>query len=217
VSILSASQGVDARQANRASIFLVAALYCDGSSLPVKIRNISATGALVDCAVVPSAGSLVQLVRGRLIAHALVAWAKDGRCGLKFSGSIDVQQWRAAPANVEQQRIDEVVRLVKAGVAPLSVAPLAPLSERNDMPGSAAQLSAELRRISGLLEEVGEALANDPEVVTRHGPILQNVDIAMQVITAVEAIIIDHGDFEGGGAKRMALRRRADHPFGRSA
>src|SRR5579885_2200883 len=86
-------RGSDARAEQRASLYLAAALYCDGSSSLVKIRNISPTGALVEGPLIPAPGSLVQLVRGQLIVHGLVAWSADARCGLKFSGTVEVQKW----------------------------------------------------------------------------------------------------------------------------
>jgi hypothetical protein len=201
------SHASDARCASRSSIYLAATLYCDGASTPVKIRNMSATGALVEGLVVPGVGALVQLVRGGLIVHALVAWSAEDRCGLKFSGSVDVRQWRAAPTNGEQARVDEVVRLVKAGAVPLPVPCFAETYETAD-PG--AQLSGDLRRVCGLLDKLSEVLASDPQVVTRHGPALQNLDIAIQVIAAVGALLADHKGCDTDGTKLAALRRSAD-------
>ena len=203
------SRAPDERGANRASIYIAAALYCDGSPSPVKIRNISATGALLEGAVIPSVGALVQLVRGELIVHGLVAWTSDCRCGLKFSGCIDVQQWRAVRCNSEQQRVDEVVRLVKAGAVPLPVPPLSQHrpQERHD-PG--AELSGDLQRASQLLDNLGGVLAGDVDIIERHGPALQNLDIAMQVIAVVESIIAGRSDFEVDGVKLAGLRRSAD-------
>src|SRR4051812_20135059 len=109
-------QTIDSRGESRTSIYLAAVLYCDGISSAVKIRNISATGALLEGEGLPAAGALVQLIRGGLIAHGLVAWSDSGRCGLRFSGTIDVPHWRMI--NSDQQRVDEVVRLVKAGAVP---------------------------------------------------------------------------------------------------
>jgi hypothetical protein len=199
----------EARGAARASIYLAATLYCDGSSSPVKIRNMSSTGALLEGAIVVGVGALVQLVRGQLIVHGLIAWTEDGRCGLKFSGCVDVHQWRAVRTNSEQDRVDEVVRLVKAGAVPLPVPPLSqrPLQESHD-PG--IELSLDLRRASDLLDDLGEVLASDLDIVTRHGAALQNLDIAMQVIAAVGAIIAGHSDFETDRTKLPGLRRSAD-------
>jgi len=194
------------RAALRASLYLAAALYCDEHSSAIRIRNLSARGALIEGEVVPETGALVQLVRGGLIVHALVAWSADGRCGLKFSGSVDVQQWREPPANLEQQRVDEVVRLVKAGAVPLPVPPLA----RPGPPGSPLRVADDLRRVTDLLDRVGEVLAGDEEVVERHGAELQNLDIASQVIAAVSAVIEGYGDPDPEAAKLVALRRSAD-------
>ena len=204
------NRAADARAAARASLYLAAALYCDGTSSPVKIRNISTTGALLEGATIPAEGSLVQLVRGGLIVHGLVAWASDCRCGLKFSGSVDVQQWRASPSNSEQQRVDEIVRLVKAGAVPLPVPPLSQIAEPAQVRETSADLSADLRRASKLLEVLGGVLASDPELVMQHGTALQNLDIAMQVIAAVEAIIAGDSDLEIDATKLPGLRRSAD-------
>lgn len=154
----------------------------------------------------------MQLVRGGLIVHGLVAWSADGRCGLKFSGSVDPNAWRAAPTNPDQQRVDEVVRLVKAGAVPL---PVAPLVQPNDSWDSAANLSEDLRSVSELLDKLGEELAGDLETVSRHGPTLQNLDIAMQLIAAVNGIIEGKGDLEADMPKLVALRRSADQAIRR--
>jgi hypothetical protein len=152
----------------------------------------------------------VQLVRGALIVHGLVAWCSEGRGGLKFSGSVDVQQWRASPSNCEQQRVDEIVRLVKAGAVPLPVPPLSQIAEPQDVCETSADLPADLGRASKLLEILGGVLASDPDVVTRHGTALQNLDIAMQVIAAVEAILAGDSDLEIDATKLPGLRRSAD-------
>jgi hypothetical protein len=44
---------------------------------------------------------------------------------------------------------------------------------------------------------------------------MQNLDIAMQVIAAVQAIIAGHCDFEIDGAKLQGLRRSADQALQR--
>lgn len=204
------SRAADAREAPRLSTFLAATLYCDGASSPVKIRNIASAGALLDAAVVPPAGALVQLVRGGLIVHGLVAWSAEGRCGLKFSGSIDVQEWRAAPANREQERVDEVVRLVKAGAVPLPVASLSQPQDSDEVPDHCGELSGELRRTSDLLESLGEVLANDPDVVARHGDALQSLDIALQMIGSVDAILATHKETCTEAPGRPGLRICAD-------
>lgn len=200
----------DARAEPRASLYLAAALYCDGSSSLVKIRNISSTGALVEGRLIPAPGSLVQLVRGELIVHGLVAWSADARCGLKFSGTVNVQQWRAATSNGQQQRVDEIVRLVKAGAVPLPVPPLVHADHEPAPSDEGADPRGDLQRASKLLEALGGVLANDPEIVARHGTALQNLDIALQVIAAVEATISGNASSEIDATKMLGLRTSAD-------
>lgn len=205
---------VDARSTARASIYLAAALYCDGSSSPVKIRNISATGALLEAPAAPAAGALVQLVRGGLIVHALIIWSNEGRCGLKFSGSVDVERWRASPANAEQQRIDEVVRLVKAGAVPLPVPTLGVPRPDEENAGPVEQRSADFRRVLNLLDHLTEVLGGDSEIVAQHGRALQNLDIAMQLVAAMDPAGND-GSGHDEGAKISGLRRSADQALRR--
>lgn len=202
----------DLRDAPRLSLYLSASLFCDGTSSPVKIRNISPTGALVDSAPSAAEGSLVQLVRGSLIVHALVVWSENGRCGLSFSGCIEVEQWRAAPFNAEQQRVDDIVRIVKEGSVPL------PATASEDVfPRSASKdgLPADLRRVAELLAKLGDRLARDEIVVSLYGAELQNLDIAAQVVNAVETILTGHGNLASDAAKMISLRKSADQALGR--
>lgn len=200
----------DARGGSRTSIYLAAGLYHDGARWPVTIRNISRAGALVEGPAIPEVGALVQLVRGGLIVHGLVAWAAAGKCGLKFSGKVDVAQWRANPGNSEQQRVDEVVRLVKAGAVPLPVPGLNRSGPVDECREERAELSRNLRLAAELLEALGAVLAGDSDIVCRHGPSLQKLDIAMQMIAAAEAAIADPDSFEMDPTKLTGLGRSAD-------
>lgn len=209
VPTLAPVVSTDARRAARTSIYLTASLFNEECVSSVKVRNISANGALVEAAVVPRPGTLVQLVRGNLIVHGLVAWSVEGRCGLKFSGTVDVQQWRASPTNSEQQRVDEVVRLVKAGAVPI------PLRERaqsadEERCASGGEPAGDLKLAVQLLEKMGEALADDPAVIVRFGQDLQRLDIAIQVIAAVQEIISGVSEIGVDETKLAGLRRSAE-------
>ena len=197
----------DAREDARLSIYLAASLYCDGVSFPVRIRNISSSGALLDTTPPPPVGSLVQLVRGSVIAHALVAWSDGNRCGLKFSGLVDVQAWRAPTPNGEQERVGEIVRLVKAGAVPL---PISIPGRGPNGGGINEKLSADLGRVAELLQKLGDQLAKDGIVVAIYGGELQNLDIAMQVLGAVQAILSGKSDFATEETRIASLRNSAD-------
>jgi hypothetical protein len=170
----------------------------------------SVTGAQLECVMLPDVGALVQLIRGALIVHALVVWSAEGRCGLKFSGRADVAAWRTVPVNTEQQRVDEVIRLVKAGAVPLPVPPLGEFAQNHERHDAGLQVTDDLRRACALLDELATVLAGDRELVERHGSALQNLDIAMQVIAAVSAISAGETGLNADASKVLALRRSAD-------
>lgn len=189
--------------------YLPATLYCDGACCSVRIQNIAATGALVEGGPIPSPGTLVQLVRGELIVHGLVAWSAESQFGLKFSGSVDVQQWLAGPANCHQQWVDEVVSLVKAGAVPLPVPGLG-VPEEDGKPVSAADLAGDLGRASELIGKLGDILVGDMDLVMRHGDALQNLDIAKQVIVAVQMCLANQARGPADAARLCGLRRSAE-------
>ena len=204
----------DRRTANRSSLYLAASLYCDGSVYPVKIRNISSAGALIECPATLVPDSLVQLVRGSLTAPGVVAWSEGGRCGLSFSTSFNVEQWVVTPKNGDQQRVDEVVRLVRSGIGQLAAAGAAssPLRTRPE-----DRLSADLRRAFELLGSLGDRRARDGVVVAQYAAELQKLDIAMQVIAALEAAVRGDGDVPIDAARMISLRRSADQALSRAA
>ena len=169
-------------------------------------------GALLESRTAFARGSLVQLVRGSLIVHALVAWAEEDRLGLKFSGMVDVQQWRMTPNNAEQQRIDDIVRLVKAGAVPLPI----PAPSCDDAADAEAP-AADLQRAFQLLERMGDRLANDAIIVALYSAELQNLDIAMQVIDAVGSLLSSNSDLATDATKFASLRRSADQALNRAA
>ena len=196
----------------RASLYLAASLYCDGSSYPAKIRNISSSGALLEASAAFAQGSLVQLVRGSLIVHGLVAWIANGKLGLRFSGSIDVPQWRRSISNAEQERVDDIVRLVKAGAVPLPVNTAC----RESSFGKESP-AADLNRAVRLLDRLGDRLAKDAIVVSSYPAELQNLDIAVQVIEAVGTLLEARTDLGLDENKFASLRKSADQALSRAA
>ena len=165
---------------------------------------------MIEGASLPEVGAMIQLVRGTLIIHGLVIWCIGNRCGLRFSGSVDVQQWRACPNNVQQQRVDEVVRLVKAGAVPLPVPALGEPGHRPQAPAAREEVPQDLRRVAELLAQLGDELAANPEIILQHGTALQNLDIATQVVDAVRELMTGHDDPDHPLGKLAGLRRSAD-------
>jgi len=178
----------EARATARTNLFMAATLHTADGAHPVKIRDLSAAGAQIESSLLPEVGSEITLARGPLSVQGRVTWGAARRCGLQFSSPISVPDWMANPLNRQQKRVDQVVALVKAGAAPPEMS-----TQKNAL--TPALTAEDLRRVSRLLEILGEALASDSSIVVKHGIQLQNLDIALQTLAAL-AETIERNDAE---------------------
>ena len=177
-----------------------ATLIAGDAEHAVKIRDLSAEGAQIECSPALEVGSAMTLVRGRLTVQGCVSWSTASRCGLHFFSRIKVRDWMANPLNREQRRVDHLVAVVQSG--PGTMAPPA-----NHEPAAAEGVADDLKRVSELLAMIGDALAGDPAAVTRHGITLQGLDIAMQTLAALaETMQADDPEHEIGMVRLAELR-----------
>jgi hypothetical protein len=177
------------RGQTRSSMFLAAVLRSGTEQAPVKVRNMSPNGALIETSVTPIAGSKIDLIRGSLIARGTVMWASTGRCGIRFTSEISVKDWLAPPNKAEQQRVDDMVAVVKSGGA-------SPRDDRGEPSGprSQEQLVDDLHSVLRLMHDLEDDLVHSHETLKRHAIKLQNLDIAMQMLRAVSAELMPNGD-----------------------
>lgn len=194
----------DPRAEPRTNLFLGAVIRGAGVSLPVKVRNMSASGALVEGTALPDEGTDVQLARGSLALPATVAWSAPGRCGLRFSSLACVQDWLAAPANPGQQRVDEAVRVLKLGAVPIAPRPAPQIGL--DSGRQLAQFGDDLRGAIRLVRDLCHELSTDDEAVRRHAEKLQNMDIVQQTVAAVADALAGEMD-ESAAATRLGSLR----------
>ncbi len=181
----------------RTNLFMAATVISGERSIAVKIRDLSSSGAQVEGREFPEVGSAMTLVRGRLSVRGHVTWSAERRCGLHFTKRISVSGWMASPVNGEQQRVDHVVAVVKAGAVPKA-------TPGHPHPPAVEGLADDLRRVSKLLETLGDDLASDPAIVTGHGVMLQNLDIALQTLTVL-AETVGSGEDPGDAVNRVRL------------
>jgi len=158
-------------------MFLVATLYFNGASSPVRVRNMSATGALIEGASLPEAGATAILRRGALEAPATTAWSEAGKAGLAFAGPVEVSNWLPAKDGKRQTQVDQIAFGMKH--AARTVAPVVvPMVEQ------ASPMIAVLAELTGLqaqLGQLGDQLAGDAFVLVNH-PEVQLLDAAGQRI-----------------------------------
>ena len=85
----SASQN---RKNRRSNVLMSASLELSGTSLPVKLRNLSAEGALVEGEKLPIEGASIQFRKGDLSMAGTVAWVKGRQAGLNFAHKLNPDQ-----------------------------------------------------------------------------------------------------------------------------
>ena len=150
------------RAQDRSNVFLAGVLVVGGATLPVRVRNLSTRGALLDGASLPATGARVRLLRGDLNADGEMAWQTEGHAGLRFLGEIDVERWVRRVAHPGQQRVDIAVAALRADE-------IAPLDVRGAHGPSLAQISAEL-------DGICERLADSPGMTTHVAEELLRLD-----------------------------------------
>jgi hypothetical protein len=87
------------RRSRRANVLMSASLEVSGATLAVKLRNLSAEGALVEADQLPVEGSVVLFRKGDLSTPGHVAWTRGNQAGIAFDALLDpVQLMRHVPA-----------------------------------------------------------------------------------------------------------------------
>ena len=73
------------RRTRRSNVLLSASIELSGASLPVKLRNLSSEGALIDGDKLPVEASEVVFRKAELRVLGRIAWVEGTRAGLAFS------------------------------------------------------------------------------------------------------------------------------------
>ncbi|MEO8454743.1 MAG: PilZ domain-containing protein [Sphingomicrobium sp.] len=153
----------DNRSAGRSNVFLTATLDTGDGSIPVRIRNLSAKGALIDGPALPSAGASVRLLRGRLSAAGELAWEAAGQAGVTFGHEIKVDDWVQRSGHAGQERVDGVISALRRSAS---------LPEELQAVSNIASLAS----ISAALDEVCERVAAMPNMSVELGEELLKLD-----------------------------------------
>lgn len=201
-------------RAPRKNVMLAASISAGTVSAPVRIRNLSEAGAMIDGAALPSAGSTLMLNRLELSVTATVVWNREGRCGLSLKAPITVDDWiagvRTAAANADlgQLRVDRIQSAVRNGEA-LPSETLTTAAHPVDADKITPRVAAELARVKRMLDSVSEQLTDDVDVLVRHERAMQTFDIAAQIVEELSAVMsADDPARAVAGVQMHALRSR---------
>lgn len=80
------------RKTRRSNVLMSASLELSGTSLPVKLRNLSVDGALVEGDKLPVEGASILFRKGDLSMPGQVAWVKGRQAGVAFAQNLNPDQ-----------------------------------------------------------------------------------------------------------------------------
>ena len=158
------------RGEGRANVFLSAVLNTGTQALPVRIRNISPHGALIDGPSIPAARVQVLLVRGGLSAAGQIAWREKDQAGISFDETVETSAWVARVGHPGQQRVDDIVAAIKRSDPHLQ---------------NSVEDEQSLKELSATLDEICERLGALPEITTALGEELVRLDAVAQSLRRI--------------------------------
>ena len=173
------------RRVERTHLFLVATLSFGRASTAVRVRNLSATGALVEGADLPPAGTAIVLRRGALEAVGSLVWSAAGKAGLSFREPVAVSCWLPSKEVKRQTQVDQVAFELKKAARAFDPAP-APVARQPAL--TMTEVVDDLTALGSELERLGDQLADDASVLARH-PEVQLLDAAGQRIGRIIAAL----------------------------
>lgn len=81
---------VPKRAPKRSRVFLSAQIEAGGGPVEARIRDISASGALLESPLVPDCGSDVSVTCGKVRLDGRVVWAENGWFGVEFDQPLEM-------------------------------------------------------------------------------------------------------------------------------
>jgi hypothetical protein len=156
-----ADPGENLRRQSRTAMFVATTLAIAGQSNPVRVRNMSATGALIEGPVLPATGADALLLRGPLRVRGRVTWKAGDQCGLAFLDSVEIGQWMARAASDATGSADVQPVLGRASEA------------------------AHLRAAIAIVEGVERVLASEREILIRHSDQVKALARAGELLRAL--------------------------------
>lgn len=110
------SSNTQNRRSRRSHVLMAASIEAAGVTLPVKLRNLSTEGALVEGDQLPSVGSEVLFRKNELHQSGHVAWITGRRAGIAFDAMLDPEAvMRHVPLPRPQAKLDFRRPRIKAG------------------------------------------------------------------------------------------------------
>jgi len=162
----------DPRTDPRSNVFLIATCSAEEFSQPVKVRNLSIHGALLEGTGLPATDAAISLRRGSLRVQGFVAWRDETHCGIRFDKPIEVEDWVRRIGSQGQQKVDATIADLRGGLTTYDR--IVPKSDNDLVESAGAQLLEICERIAalpgmslGLAEELAKLEAIAQALTTR--------------------------------------------------
>lgn len=178
----------------RKNLFLSATAEAGSVTAPVRIRNLSERGAMIDGPALPDVGSTFVLRRLEIAIGAQVVWNMNGRCGLRLDGTVSIDDWVAGVKQPErfgslgQTRVDAIQAALRQGEE-LPADDCLLVSDDSTAEQIDSRIAAELALVRSMLNAVADELTEDMDVLMRHEQALQNFDVATQIIEHLASVV----------------------------
>lgn len=184
----ASDDGAHASRPPRTNLLLSATLETAAGAAPIRVRNLSEGGAMLEGADLPVPGERLLLRRTALSIAGTCAWANGSRCGVRFDRPISVQQWAASArtaTSAGQQRIDALQATIRAGGV---VAPADPLRTPNQA-AVVRNVADEIAAAACFIRSLSDRLAEDMAVIAAHGDALQQLDPLSQTLDHLARVL----------------------------
>jgi hypothetical protein len=102
------------RKSRRSNVLLAASIEALGTVIPVKLRNLSTEGALIEGTNLPVEGSEVLFRRNDLSVNSRIAWVHGKQAGVAFPTPIPQEE---VLRNIPKPRYRAPVQFKRSGLA----------------------------------------------------------------------------------------------------
>ncbi|MDB5672490.1 MAG: PilZ protein [Alphaproteobacteria bacterium] len=178
-------------RAPRTNLFIAATVDVRGRSMPVRVRNMSQTGALIETSSGLAPGTPLTLRRGDHVASGWIVWCDGQKCGISFAEAVSVSEWMGRPLRRDpegQRQVDAIQAQIRSGAAPQAgPEPAKTILLPHELQ---QRLSEELAGIKQVIDEIGDRLSSEPLLMDRHAESMQQFDIVGQTLGHLAKLLV---------------------------
>jgi hypothetical protein len=185
-----AVQAEQARAVPRTRLFLAATIRFDGNVEPIRIRDLSASGARIEGSTLPEIGAAADITRGTMLASGRVMWREAKACGFRFDEPLPLEDWIPTRITPEQVLVNRLVERATTGDAEALPGLAAPRPQERLADALPKRLAEELAYVTRLIESFGDDLSGEPLILTRYSEKLQNLDLSTKILRQVAALLV---------------------------